>query len=1032
MNDVKYRFFLKAGESTGGSLPYGYQHVEYLQSSGTQYIDTGLKPIANEVAEVDFRFTSVPSSLQIFFGSRVTSSSKRYLLGCGTFSGIYKYYCALGDDPNVQIANADTQRHTLKLSTVNGTVSIDGGTAMSAGTFIDNNLNIHVFGLNQNGTSSYRATMRIYGVRLGTRSRLMPARRLSDNVLGMYDTRRNIFLTNAGTGTFTAGAVVEDWTEVHPIWKDDLSVDYGREGSEMFHRAQLSGNLVFVRDDFHLIYDIPFGEEFRIKIQESVNFGASWTDYWQGKFFITDCTVNVDDRRITVKPTVYDRYNAILAGMEKEYDLIRLTPEMQRFLVRKRPVIQIYTEGDDTISCFVGRLHYEQDVDMPSDVDNPEAYLRDDCHFAVMNSFAELNFTDYPSGEASHFQQPYAGLLAAGSHLTNVSDNTYYIEYFERIEMRETGGGNVVPYYINGLEVCPRGTSTVYWLFEQERPVEGYKALPVEITLTDQGSHGGDLVCTRSSVTVYGRIVCNVEYLGHEHTEPLYSNDLVPYNRNYRRATGFDESAGLVQTQQYSTTPTRWGQRDDGTYFCPPNNDERYIPIGQSKWVNSSTWYLPSYDVEILEMMGRDAYTMGNAYPLASCISVLLDAMGAGVTFADSPTYSEFLFNVSQSDPIAGRPTRLYLTPKSNITAGEYQTPAQTCKVTLKSILDMLRNTYRLYWFVDDSNRLRIEHIEWFRRGGTYSGQPSVGIDLTQMVNPRNGKAWSFGTSEYKFEKIQMPERYQFGWMDKTTDAFDGKAIDVLSPYVEAGRVEEIMVGDCTTDIDFMLLNPSSVSPDGVVLMTGEQASAVTETRLTAFGGQETEIMPVASYVSGKSCLLTMLMQGSGQVTIVWYVGSRRVVSQYVINVSLGAVVYSLTVPEGTRGMSFLPTATFTVDVSALRPASGDTMLQMPFVEGRVDNLPVTMQNGYLSFLKLQDPYWLYNMPASSVEVNGVVTASRGVQRMKRQTVSVPVGVADPATTILVRTGIGDGTIEQMSVRLTSRMAKITLGYDTE
>lgn len=34
---------------------------------------------------------------------------------------------------------------------------------------------------------------------------LLPCKRLSDNVLGMYDVVRNEFLTNVGTGTFVAG-----------------------------------------------------------------------------------------------------------------------------------------------------------------------------------------------------------------------------------------------------------------------------------------------------------------------------------------------------------------------------------------------------------------------------------------------------------------------------------------------------------------------------------------------------------------------------------------------------------------------------------------------------------------------------------------------------------------------------------------------------------------------------------------------------------------------------------------------------------
>ena len=51
--------------------------------------------------------------------------------------------------------------------------------------------------------------MKIYGVELFEDSvlvrKLIPAKRKSDNVLGMYDMVTEKFFTNAGTGTFTAG-----------------------------------------------------------------------------------------------------------------------------------------------------------------------------------------------------------------------------------------------------------------------------------------------------------------------------------------------------------------------------------------------------------------------------------------------------------------------------------------------------------------------------------------------------------------------------------------------------------------------------------------------------------------------------------------------------------------------------------------------------------------------------------------------------------------------------------------------------------
>lgn len=90
------------------------------------------------------------------------------------------------------------------------------------------------------------------------------------------------------------------------------------------------------------------------------------------------------------------------------------------------------------------------------------------------------------------------------------------------------------------------------------------------------------------------------------------------------------------------------------------------------------------------------------------------------------------------------------------------------------------------------------------------------------------------------------------------------------------------------------------------------------------------------------------------------------------------------------------------------------------------------LQNGYLSFFMLQDPYWRYDMPASSIKINGVLTGIYSIQKNKKQTVNIPVGNDDPNVQQLIKTGIGNGQIQQMSIRLTSRTAKTQLRYDTE
>jgi hypothetical protein len=248
--------------------------------------------------------------------------------------------------------------------------------------------------------------------------------------------------------------------------------------------------------------------------------------------------------------------------------------------------------------------------------------------------------------------------------------------------------------------------------------------------------------------------------------------------------------------------------------------------------------------------------------------------------------------------------------------------------------MDMLRNVYKCYWYIEDG-KFKIEQINFFRNGGSYSQSPVIGYDLTELSNTRNGKKLAFATSEYSFDKVDMPERYQFEWMDDVTTSFQGLPIEVESKYVTAGKIEEINISNFTTDIDFMLLNPSAISQDGFALF-----AAVTT-------------------------------QGGGQ-------------------------------------------------------------LELPFTRQTVDGVEYYIQNGYLAYINLQPTYWVYDMPARLFKINDMEYQATSIERKKKQTLNFPCGADDPNPMHLIKTYIGNGQIEKISVNLCSRNIKAELKYDTE
>ena len=64
-----------------------------------------------------------------------------------------------------------------------------------------------------------------------------------------------------------------------------------------------------------------------------------------------------------------------------------------------------------------------------------------------------------------------------------------------------------------------------------------------------------------------------------------------------------------------------------------------------------------------------------------------------------------------------------------------------------------------------------------------------------------------------------MPERYDFGWMDVTSDPFDGYPIEMLSQFVQLGNLEDKRIANFSSDIDYGQAFPGNMSKDGFFIM---------------------------------------------------------------------------------------------------------------------------------------------------------------------------------------------------------------------
>lgn len=721
----------------------------------------------------------------------------------------------------------------------------------------------------------------------------------------------------------------EDGTKqtVRPNYKDDLTLDYELETNQRFYRAKLSGKINFVRADYDIINDAPFDSEFFLYIEKSDDWGQTYNQYYKAKFMKTDCTFNDDDKLVTVNPETTDQYDDVLAGLEKEYNLIELAPQIEFLTIRKRPLIQIYVLGDSIVSCFLGGTNWEQDANATTD----QNALIQNYHFALCNILKEIQITSH--GSPAVISGLYTGRMATGASANNFEGKLYpelNVNYYIYISQQRIGG---LPFGAVAVEIRKQSDDTAMFRYTKST-TSPFDTLEFDLTAVEGSGATGTMHADMKSYNIYARYLCDVEKIDDLNTYPLPADDIVDNNRNYRRAIGYAIDVAFI-SNNFSDTPTEWGLADNGKYFAPPYSiyGQTFYSIARSTWRYASLWFGFYLFDWILEEKARKAYTLRDAFTLSSCINVLLKKFAPGITHEATPEYSQFLYNAN--NPISGQPFKLLISQKSNIINGEYQTPAQKAPVTLQQIMTMLRDIYKCYWYIEDG-KFKIEQVSWFRNGGSYGYNPIIDYDLTQLENVRNGKKLAFATSEYSFDKVDMPERYQFEWMDDVTTPFEGLSIEITSKYVTAGKIEEINISNFTSDIDLMLLNPGAISSDGFALF------------------------------------------------------------------------------------------------AAVTP-SGGGQLELPFTRQTVDSVEYFLQNGYLAFINIQPTYWVYDMPARNFKINNSpYYAMGGLERKKKQTLNFPAGTTDPNPMLLVKTYIGNGQVDKLSVNLCSRNIKATLKYDTE
>lgn len=176
------------------SLPSGYTRLEYIESTGTQYISTGITPTENTKVVIEFNSSS---SSGVVFGQ-----DSGYKVNAFMFAMTVVVFDSTKKDISIS-ANA---KHTVQVAPKAFKID-DGPSQYIYANKVKAAYPMFLFGNNRNGKFSEGVAMKLYSFKVYENDVLIadyiPCKQ--GNAVGLYDDVAGAMNLPLGTGDFTAG-----------------------------------------------------------------------------------------------------------------------------------------------------------------------------------------------------------------------------------------------------------------------------------------------------------------------------------------------------------------------------------------------------------------------------------------------------------------------------------------------------------------------------------------------------------------------------------------------------------------------------------------------------------------------------------------------------------------------------------------------------------------------------------------------------------------------------------------------------------
>ena len=587
----------------------------------------------------------------------------------------------------------------------------------------------------------------------------------------------------------------------------DLKERWSQPSDKIYHEHSYSGTVTFLGVDFDVLNGCSMRASFTLYINNR-------KDGTRGviSFMKSACKWDIDRKSVQLDISASDKHKELEDKSDEEYNLVNLGITRRQLSLYDYPVSQLAVNGDSKIVVYTNSGHVAPDI---TEIEN----LGDSIYnFGTLKAWVYINV---PSGQGV-LSGTYEGYFTFGSNeatplpmvITNGTCTANFVG----------GQGNSGDLwridFFNGTTKVAQSANLSYG----ELISHGY-------TIVNRIGTPGQFTA-RVMVWKYGmRLLADTVPIGSLLSHKNVTvDDLYPCGKRYIFARSNESTGVLKISERTSPTDKGYGKVEGQDYYYDtPDDNEEWIALYQASWFSGvSLWarVVEISETDINQFKKEVAIT--DFYLLGDVIKAVIDEMNIGVTFEPDTDHSTFLF--SSVNPVTNEQQgSLYITQKSNVLNLGYDHAAWLAPVKWSQIVTLLRNAFNCYFDIytaDGVNHLRIEHRSFYENSGSYSQASRGNIDLRALYNTGCRKPYAFMTNHWEWDTgggvaNSSASRYEYGWMDTQSEAFDGHAMEIPEDYLlfTDAKTEERKVDWFSSDIDFLTAVPAECSSDGFAIV---------------------------------------------------------------------------------------------------------------------------------------------------------------------------------------------------------------------